>query len=1110
MTLPCRSAIPDLPAAPLHLPAHERAVTATTRSWKTRCGRLWNRHVFYCLLLAGIGVSYFWPHISGAGTFIGDSDRLETYLNIRQHSVDGLHELGRVPTWDERLFCGFCTSGLYWMCPELDPLAYAEALFPRAALFRLSGYVSCLFLIGAALAMYALAFDVARQAFCAFVGALLYVSSSFSVTRICQVDWAYVILICIPLGLLIIRRAAPAKRYWLLTGLVAFLLLLTFLQEVAYVLAFFLVYSIYRSIARRSWQPLVIGGAALYAGTCIALPRLYGVYEEFQLLHRTSALQTTQPPELLRWFNDGIFGRHLAEATSLSNGLNLHEGLQLHSSVFAALLIVAAAVRWRRRAEVVAGIAFFVVLTCIVGMTGEYRTVLLIALGSVLLLGIVWRVFGPPEATSDQDSDFTFHLGFLTISLAIILIPEVRWLLHLAFFRIDFTHSRLTVVVLTSTSLLATLALKGLFAPGTTDRAPGWRGIVFMATALPAAAGLVWGMDAAAHHVKEMLSLDWCNAQLGMRMLRAEAARTVVALAIGGLGIALWLVLRRRRLADLIAATAGWAMVLGAVAYASNQLSGSHTWTFPVAFAGSNRFMAPVDSLTPPVPEQRQHMRRLLEADAYRTALVAAPRQYGGFVEPHLAESWGIRLVGGYPGLPRRLCDLPWPAEVRQRRSVSFANERCIHWGLLSLLNTKYVAFVDAPFYFNTEPCFPVAPSGGSQPRIYMNPLPVLPRQFFVKSVQPRGPLSHEERGTAETEERAATTKRRNATGDCQSYFPAPRVWLTVESEDTAVLSWRFADASDVEFSVEMASILPGGRFLRAAKLPGNPNNTSALKISSLDSPGIFKYRVRARQGGRRWCSDYSDVVTVIWPSADVPVPTAVRAQRIAAEEVVLSWHGMPGVFYEVDIADAAHMGFERWAWTEAGASSIRIPGLGLQAYGFRVRAERDGRWSPHSKEAWIMAAGPSDCAVSRRLKELFPADVRESSIVEGDLDAQDLDTSGTIQAHYQGDRVTLDVTPSPKARFLVLNELYHPRWQAFADGQEVAIYPTNVFMRGVLLPPQTARVELRFVPFLHTKLGRCLLIAGLVQAVFLGWLLRRTMARLGFTPRRPTALDPA
>jgi hypothetical protein len=142
------------------------------------------------------------------------------------------------------------------------------------------------------------------------------------------------------------------------------------------------------------------------------------------------------------------------------------------------------------------------------------------------------------------------------------------------------------------------------------------------------------------------------------------------------------------------------------------------------------------------------------------------------------------------------------------------------------------------------------------------------------------------------------------------------------------------------------------------------------------------------------------------------------------------------------------------------------------------------------------MPAGPTDDAVSRRLKELFPADLREVSIVEGDVEVDALDSSGPIQACYQGDRITLEVTPSPQARFVVLNELYHPRWQACADGREITVYPTNVFMRGVLLPPNTRRLEMRFVPFVHTALGRFLLAGGIVQALLIGWFMRRGICR--------------
>jgi LPXTG-motif cell wall-anchored protein len=44
-----------------------------------------------------------------------------------------------------------------------------------------------------------------------------------------------------------------------------------------------------------------------------------------------------------------------------------------------------------------------------------------------------------------------------------------------------------------------------------------------------------------------------------------------------------------------------------------------------------------------------------------------------------------------------------------------------------------------------------------------------------------------------------------------------------------------------------------------------------------------------------------------------------------------------------------------------------------------------------------------------------------------------------------------------------VVNEAYDRRWTAEADGRAVPVYPTNVVMRGMLIPPGVSRVTLRY-----------------------------------------------
>lgn len=80
--------------------------------------------------------------------------------------------------------------------------------------------------------------------------------------------------------------------------------------------------------------------------------------------------------------------------------------------------------------------------------------------------------------------------------------------------------------------------------------------------------------------------------------------------------------------------------------------------------------------------------------------------------------------------------------------------------------------------------------------------------------------------------------------------------------------------------------------------------------------------------------------------------------------------------------------------------------------------------------------------------------DVRKISAVEGNLLAKTYPTQGDISVTGGGDRLIITVTPSEQERFLVLNDLYFPGWSAKTNGQELPVYPTNIFARGIVVPP--------------------------------------------------------
>jgi uncharacterized membrane protein YfhO len=67
--------------------------------------------------------------------------------------------------------------------------------------------------------------------------------------------------------------------------------------------------------------------------------------------------------------------------------------------------------------------------------------------------------------------------------------------------------------------------------------------------------------------------------------------------------------------------------------------------------------------------------------------------------------------------------------------------------------------------------------------------------------------------------------------------------------------------------------------------------------------------------------------------------------------------------------------------------------------------------------------------------------------------------------------------------RFLVLNEMYARGWTARTAGQDLAIYPTNVVMRGVVIPPGAGQVTFEYQSFLSFAAAYSLVLTILAAA---------------------------
>jgi hypothetical protein len=117
-----------------------------------------------------------------------------------------------------------------------------------------------------------------------------------------------------------------------------------------------------------------------------------------------------------------------------------------------------------------------------------------------------------------------------------------------------------------------------------------------------------------------------------------------------------------------------------------------------------------------------------------------------------------------------------------------------------------------------------------------------------------------------------------------------------------------------------------------------------------------------------------------------------------------------------------------------------------------------------------------------------------------------DFDPRGTLTSSFNGDRVELRFPPSPRKRFLVVNEAYDKHWTADARGRTLDVYPTNVVMRGIVVPEGATRVALRYHSVVEAT--RTYLAVVLPLGAVLGFLVRKRLRDLIDRVLGPTAPD--
>jgi hypothetical protein len=731
------------------------------------------RHLaVFCLLLL-VAIVLFWPHISGKETFIGDSDRLNSLLNIRMFQIRSLQTLGWVPAWSENMFGGYGMAGLHWMQPNYDPIGYLLSAFSVEQAFWISGLLAAAWIVLSGWTAYLFIHDTIGRVFPATVGALLYSLSVFSLHRTAQIDSGSLVLILIPVGMLLIRRVQAGNLAWSFLGLAVVMSALAtygFLQEVSYTFILFGLYAVYRSVAlgRLDIVPLLLLSTAAGVGLIIAAPRLITVMQDFQQLERTGSFWQTDFNEIVRFFHEGLLGRFQGERATGST-TNLHEGIQLLGSTLAALLIVSGLFRpqdaWQAAGSVLVGLVLSAMIVLIVpyyghgasyifggvfGLAGAAILLNFVLLGAFCVL--LWRcesylqikksyVLLLPDVQRDRDAGF--HLLILGGVLAAVVVREVQYLVYLIFARVDFTHSRLSIIALLPMATLAAIFLNEL-TPRRTSFAPSLRKLGMVAVGLAGAFLCVFIVKGPLFNAAGWIVPEPVAAISNHRLIPAEILKTIATVILfAGL---VWCIARSsRRWREVVALGLGCAIAFEAVIYAWFKYNGPHTHSYPIAFQDNNYSNAPACVLVPPHESAVQAVRERLETDAYRAVLLADGTEFPAYAEPHISQFWDLRLLGGYSaGIPLRLASLPWPKEAHQFRAIRFSNVERLPLRLLALINVKYIISVNQALYFNLardavdgRAACPHSDMSPDQISVVENPFAATPRQFFASEVLP-------------------------------------------------------------------------------------------------------------------------------------------------------------------------------------------------------------------------------------------------------------------------------------------------------------------------------------------------------------------------------------
>jgi hypothetical protein len=516
------------------------------------------------------------------------------------------------------------------------------------------------------------------------------------VEKVSQNDLSFLAILIIPTLIDALRRSVvriTPGLYLALFLLFAALLNFTFLQKAAYALLLSGLYAIWLSVSYRTWRPVVLGLTTGIPALVLSFPRLVTVGNDFADGNRTAGAikgiselyngSGFSRLEILRWFDERIFGATFEKVSALGQSINLHEGFLLYLTSFAPFLLI-----------------------------------------YLLFKRIPFK---------RHDRDAQFFLYFTMLCFFFVFSATGYWLLWMMFMRVDFIHFRVLVVAMLPCCALLALVIDDLRdrAAHQADSLPRSRPIV----AIVAAASFAIVVEA----VATFLSVRGISFPTGAGSRFDGGASFRIAFSALALGFIGWNLHKNRYTRDL-AVVVATLLVVQTTSYATMTVWGPGRWPVPAAFASPTRLMAHPGDYRTPSDNAVNDVRQRLEADSYRTAFICPPSQVAVFCSPQIANFWHLRGLDGYVStVPQRLASLPLGPPTGTR-TIHFSTVGEINWPVMGLFNVKHALTFRPELFTNAvrQPGQPVRELSASDLSIVDNPGSVTPRLFFARSVVAR------------------------------------------------------------------------------------------------------------------------------------------------------------------------------------------------------------------------------------------------------------------------------------------------------------------------------------------------------------------------------------